>query len=735
MKKTILFCLVLIAATGMQAAIELPEMLAYKPVLQQQSQVNLWGTAAPYSRVLLDASWGAQAETTANGRGQWIVSVSTPAASYTMHRIEFNEIPVGCKIRPSHSLTLDSVLIGEVWLGGGQSNMEMPLEGFWKCPIRDANAVIAAAGQHKDKIRYATIRRKMSFTPEQDAPGQWKDCTAANAATFGAAAYFFAETLQQALDVPVGIINCSWGGTHIESWLPREILATYPDVNLSEEHINSLRIDCTKPMVMYNAMLYPLHNYTVKGFLWYQGCSNVGHADTYAQRSADMITHWRQLFGQGDLPFYFVEIAPFQYNNPNDINAAELREAQWKVEKMVSNCAGVSTNDITYDYEIDNIHPANKQDVGKRLAFLALHRDYGMNGVHCYSPQLDGYEIHGNEIYLFFTNCRSGLANYHDLRGFEIAGSDGVFVPAHAKAHPSRINGLIVSSPEVEHPVAARYCFRNFLLGNAANLRYMPIVPFRTDKMPARPTEVSSPSRFITTVFPAENGDAGVCVYLPAGYDDNDIAYPVLYLLHGSGDDEEGWNRLGHAKEILDNMIGKGLCKPMVVIMPNGFLKTIDQMKPEGDKQGDQERIWRDGKFESSFPRLIAWTEQNYRIAADKQHRAIAGLSMGGFHSMHIAHKLNCFNYVGLFSAALREPNADIPYYAHAEEELAAQFACAPRLYWIAMGEKDYLHGTNVTYRHYLDEHGYKYEYHESEGGHSWKNWMDYLQLFLPRLF
>jgi enterochelin esterase family protein len=258
--------------------------------------------------------------------------------------------------------------------------------------------------------------------------------------------------------------------------------------------------------------------------------------------------------------------------------------------------------------------------------------------------------------------------------------------------------------------------------------------------------QVIEPSQVIVTSYPSSIGEAGVAVYLPEGYTRLEQDYPVLYLLHGSGDDEAGWLTKGRAKAILDSLITNNLCQPMIVVMPNGYLEQT------GKYYTPESRLWMESTFEENFSQLIAWTEAHFRTLTDKQHRAIAGLSMGGFHTMHTAALLNqSFDYVGIFSALYvphtrqlhSERNiemsaltlSDKPTYQQTEALLAQQFANPPQLYWIACGVDDFLYEDNVVYRQYLDEKQYPYEYHESAGGHSWENWMDYLRIFAQRLF
>ena len=254
------------------------------------------------------------------------------------------------------------------------------------------------------------------------------------------------------------------------------------------------------------------------------------------------------------------------------------------------------------------------------------------------------------------------------------------------------------------------------------------------------------PSQVIVTSYPSSIGEAGVAVYLPEGYATSEKDYPVLYLLHGSGDDETGWITKGKAKAILDSLIINNLCQQMIVVMPNGYLEQTGKHYPK------ESRLWMESTFEENFSQLIAWTEAHFRTINDKQHRAIAGLSMGGFHTMHTAALLNqSFDYVGIFSALYvphtKQPHSeriiemsalalsDKPAYQQTEALLAQQFANPPQLYWIACGVDDFLYQDNVVYRQYLDEKQYPYEYHESAGGHSWENWIDYLTIFAQRIF
>ena len=234
--------------------------------------------------------------------------------------------------------------------------------------------------------------------------------------------------------------------------------------------------------------------------------------------------------------------------------------------------------------------------------------------------------------------------------------------------------------------------------------------------------------------------DRRMTIYTPLGYEKGDRRYPVFYLLHGMGGDENAWSELGRATQILDNLIARGEAEPMIVVMTNG---NVDMEGAPGEtSQGftpptTQLPKTMEGTFERHFPDVVRYVDSNYRTIADKEHRAIAGLSMGGFHSLHISKEYpDMFDYVGLFSAAiLPREGAVSPIYDNLDGKLAAQFADAPRLYWIAIGEKDFLYDANKDYRKMLDDKGYRYVYRESPDGHIWKNWRIYLTEFVPQLF
>jgi len=440
-------------------------------VLQQKTDVRLWGEATPNAEITIQASWSnSPSSTKADANGSWDIEIATLAATFEPQQITISD---------GQPVIVRNILIGEVWLCAGQSNMEMPLNGSWNCPIDNSTNVIADAGNHPG-IRMATIERRGALTPQAYANGRWMESTPDNAQWFSATAYHYALTLERTLQVPVGLIVCAWGGTKVEGWLPKEILETFPDVDLSKAESDK-EAEYRKPMIMYNGLISPSSKYTIKGFTWYQGCSNVGRAEVYAERLSLMVQHWRQLWKNNELPFYYVEIAPFDYENDSrGISGALLREAQFKAQFFIPNSAMITTNDLVEPYENIQIHPRNKKDIGERLAYQSLNKTYGYKSIVGDSPSYKAMEINGDKIEISFNNANEGFSPWYGIQGFEIAGNDKVFYPAEARLNTDK-KTIIVSAEAVKKPVAVRYCFRNFQVGNLINHRNLPVIPFRTD--------------------------------------------------------------------------------------------------------------------------------------------------------------------------------------------------------------------------------------------------------------
>ncbi len=469
----------MLAITGIQAKVRLPHILSDNMILQQNSEARLWGWGKPGAQVEVSVSWSAQKYVAKTGKdGKWIVTVKTPAASYTPLSITFDD---------GEETTLNGILSGEVWVCAGQSNMEMPIKGFGNCPIENFNQVVVDANNYKG-IHYVKIPSVMSMKPLDDANCEWKVVCQETVGEASATGYFFAQAVNKALNVPVGLVMANKGGSRVESWLDREYLKKNTQEPLDTNAIvKKFSWDYHRPLVWGNGTFHPILNYTIKGILFYQGCSNVGDpAGQYTKRLADLVAQWRRDFKQGDVPFYFVEIAPYHYGNVNGDKGAKLREQQFNAAKIIPNSGIISTNDCVYPYEKEQIHPAQKQKVGERLAFLALNKTYGMTSVIGEGMTFKEMKIVGDTIKVHFGNTFGAYNRFEDIKGFEIAGEDKVFHPATAHHFWQPGNDtwnecIIVVSPEVKKPVALRYCFKNFQLGNMANAGGLPLFPFRTD--------------------------------------------------------------------------------------------------------------------------------------------------------------------------------------------------------------------------------------------------------------
>lgn len=470
-----------VCAYGTQAKIRLHHLVGDNMIIQQQTDVRLWGWTQPGRKVVATTSWSNQkSEARADEQGRWLLTVKSPKASYTPLSITFND--------GDGKVTISNVLAGEVWVCAGQSNMEMPMKGFGQCPVENYNLeVIHAAG--KRQVRSAKIPSIMRMEPQEDANTEWRECSPQSIGEFSATGYFFAQLVNKALDIPIGIIEANKGGSRVESWLTKENLEKY-----TQEPTDTMGIVNFKPEQDYlrallwgNGTFNPILNYTVKGILFYQGCSNVGDPENqYSERLKLLVEQWRQQFRLGEIPFYFVQIAPYDSGDKQGTWNALLQEQQFRASQIIPNSGLVCTNDCVYPYEGTQIHPTQKQKVGQRLAFLALNKTYGMNKVICESPSFKDMLVKNDTVMIHFNNEFGGLSRFEDIKGFEVAGADKVFHQAKAQHFWQPGGGywdecLLITCPDVQQPVAVRYCFRNWQLGNLANMGGLPLFPFRTD--------------------------------------------------------------------------------------------------------------------------------------------------------------------------------------------------------------------------------------------------------------
>lgn len=456
-----------------EAKVRPASMITDNMVLQQNANARIYGTADPGSTVTVTPSWDGKAYTTTTDRtGEWSLAVKTPAGSFTPYTITLSD---------GEPLTINNVLIGEVWLASGQSNMQMPLKGFPGCCTLGGYDEIASASDEAGKVRFFTVPLTQSYTPLDTVAASWTVPSPDTAPEYSALAWHFAKRMSDVLNVPVGIVSAAYGGAKVESWTPRDMLEKYPDVSLDPKDIEPI-VHYHRPMLMYNAMFNPIKNYTYNGIIWYQGCSNVATYDTYAERLAAMVKRWRDDIGIGDIPFYAVEIAPYEYGDPTEKDKAPLlREAQWKAVGMIPNSAMISTNDLVEPYERFNIHPADKAAVGKRLCDLALNKTYGKKQFPVESPRYKSHRFMDGAAWVAIDSPSDGICRNYMIEGFEVAGADRVFHPADSVWLHWQTNEMVVSSKNVPDPVAVRYGWRDFLPGNLHAGNYLPLIPFRTD--------------------------------------------------------------------------------------------------------------------------------------------------------------------------------------------------------------------------------------------------------------
>ena len=442
--------------------IKLPAFFSSEMVLQQQTTAKIWGKAEPNKKVTLFTSWNLKRYSTkSNQNGNWTLHFTTTKAGgpYTMI------------ISDGKVLTLNNILLGEVWLCSGQSNMEMPMKGFPGQPNEGSNMDIL--GSANSQIRLFTVKRNAELEAQTDVTGRWEEAMPVSVRDFSATAYYFGKLLQESLKVPIGLIHSSWGGSCIEAWMNQEMLANFPSAKIPATK-EEMKSPTQTPTVLYQAMIHPLVGVYIKGVIWYQGESNRNRYETYAAMFKSMTDGWRKAWNQKDtIQFYFCQIAPFDYKD--GANSALVREAQANAAKEPYTGMAVLM-DVG---EEKSIHPAKKRVAGERLALLALNKTYGNTGIACESPVFKNIEIKNEEITVNFDGAPLGLFAKNGISQlFTVAGKDKVFYPAKAKVNR---NGVIVKCDEVAEPVAVRYAFENFVVGDLFSTEGLPVSSFRSD--------------------------------------------------------------------------------------------------------------------------------------------------------------------------------------------------------------------------------------------------------------
>ena len=472
MKKIISIILVFASAFIADAKIVLSSLITDNMVLQQNSEVALWGKCDPKSKVMVTPSWdGRTVKTVSDETGNWKVYVKTPAAGG----------PYNITFTDGEKIVVDNVLIGEVWLCMGQSNMVMPMKGFTRQPVEDAMEHIVGA-KVSCPIRICPIKRTTLLKESDECKASWKTHTPDVVAETSATAYFFAKKLQETLDVPVGIITSCWGGSLIQAWMSKETLASgfSSEVDLSFlERDEKPERPHQAPTMLYNGMLAPLKNYGIKGVIWFQGCSNRGQADLYSRLQPEFVKMLRRMWNNEELPFYYAQITAYKYSGSENFEAALIREAQAENSKIIPHSGMIVTMDCGDETVI---HPSKKKPVGDRFAYLALQKTYNMTGFDAVSPMYESHTIEGDAVHVKFTEPLWGGVGYigKDLAGFELAGEDRKFYPATASCGKDR-HIIVVKSDSVPVPVAVRYAFHNYAPVSVYNTYGIPASPFRTD--------------------------------------------------------------------------------------------------------------------------------------------------------------------------------------------------------------------------------------------------------------
>ena len=451
----------------------LPSVVGSNMVLQHSTTVNIWGWAKPKATVKINPSWlglKKPLKVKADAEGFWILPVQTLPASYDAHTIT---IQAGKEVKE-----LTNILFGEVWLCAGQSNMEWSVR---KTPDMKADLKNGA----NNNIRLYCTGRITASTPQNEVPAQkkhktqWAVCNSKSLANFSAVGYGFGKELQETLNVPVGLIDASYGGTCVEGWLSAEYLENNPKVAANAKKLKNKKWN-KKISHLHNANIYPIRHASIAGVIWYQGCSNVGN-NTYFGLLNELIKSWRLEFRNPEMPFYIVEIAPHTYQG---VTGARIREAQARVAARTKNCEIVITND--QNQIPGDIHPPKKAEVAHRLAQCALGGFYGKTTAEFRSPAYKSIVVEGNAIRVLFKNVPSTLVQKGEgrINGFQI----GVKDPANEKnlifsLAEAKIDGntIVVSAEGVENPVAVRYCY-NEDMGNVFSAEGLPLGAFRSDK-------------------------------------------------------------------------------------------------------------------------------------------------------------------------------------------------------------------------------------------------------------
>jgi len=444
-----------------QLPLRLPSILSDHAVLQQNAKVRVWGWGPGSVRVAIVCSWN-KSDTVFASIGadcDWETTINTPAAGGT-HSIGFT-----CG---TQKITIEDIVLGEVWLCSGQSNMEFNLKGG----VTDAGDALSNC--KNNEIRFFKVGQSYDKFPQTNCTGKWEVCDENTMPAFSAVGYFFGHRLNDQLKVPVGLIGSYWGGTCIQSWMPAEAFDKNPELRKMKENIEPWDWAPKGANIIYNAMIFPFSPYRIAGSIWYQGEANV--ASEYCEYSklfTGMIDGWRTAF-HNDFPVYFVQIAPCNYYE--GIKSAYLREQQ-EFGLRTPGTGMISVADLVAD--VANIHPVKKRAVGERLSDLALKEQYDRSDLQPYSPHFDQLTIKGDKAIVSVISVGNLSCTGTKITNFQLSGADQQFYPALAIL--KKDGSIQVTSPNVKNPVAVRYCFTNDATPNLFDSNNLPLLPFRTD--------------------------------------------------------------------------------------------------------------------------------------------------------------------------------------------------------------------------------------------------------------
>jgi sialate O-acetylesterase len=441
--------------------VRLPAIIGNHMVLQQKSEVNIWGWSSPGENIIIKPDWDtATYHAMATAGALWSVKIKTPAAGG----------PYKINISGNNKIVLEDVLIGEVWLCGGQSNMEangMPGGLMIKQTVDEApNAT-------NTQIRFFYVPKSTSNYPQDDVRAMWVVCSPDEMKYFSSVGYFFGKQIQQTLNIPIGLINSNWGGTPAETWTPTEVINNDTTLKNAAQKLTPSQWWPTNSGDAYNGMIYPITKFSIAGAIWYQGESNTGTNATYSYLLNTMIGSWRKIW-QKDFPFYYVQIAPFSYG---DKNIRSLLSEQQTKSLGYPNTGMVVISDLVDD--VKNIHPQNKKDVGIRLANLALAKTYSKPAGPYKYPMYKNYIVEKNKIKIYIDNAEGGLITKNgNPQDFYIAGDDKHFVKATATI---KDNIITVYNKDIKNPVAVRFGFTDTSMPNVFSKEGLPLNLFRTD--------------------------------------------------------------------------------------------------------------------------------------------------------------------------------------------------------------------------------------------------------------